>query len=182
MDVMTKLVKNSTQFRAALLAYSSDVYAVLDFSYEFRLHQFNSIVYDLPHLQQLTRMDKALLYASDHFFTNLTGSRPDVPKITVLITDGRNSMIGAGVVPLRDASETLKQKGVRILVVGENGGVDINELLEITEFPDDLLLVDGFSLLSDFVGDMVEKIISAIGKVEMPNLSFTSLLDRNLLA
>lgn len=170
-DVMMAVVKNSSQFRAAVLAYSSNVYAGLNFSDKFKLHQFNSIVNDLPHLQKNTRMDKALLYASDHFFTDLAG-RPDVPKIAVLITDGRNSMYEADAVPPSDASVTLKMKGVRILVVGVMGLLDIDELLDITVFRDDLLVVDGFFSLSDFVGDMVNVVTSAIGKVEIPNRPF----------
>lgn len=162
-EVMKELAKSSSQFNAAVLAFSSDVFAVLDFSQKFNLKLFNDIVDDLPHLQQFTRMDKALIYTSDYIFTALTGSRPEVSKIVVLITDGANSKF-PGFVPLRNASEPLKQKGVRIFVVGDIRGVDIQELLEITEREDDLILVKGFPLLSEFAGVLVDKVTSAIGK------------------
>ena len=171
---MKELMKSSSQLNAAVLAFSDDVFAGLDFSHKFNLTYFNDIVDDLPHLQQFTRMDKALIYTSDYIFTTFAGSRPYASKIAVLITDGANSKL-PGVVPLRIASEPLKQKGVRILVIAERGGADIHELLDITEREDDVILVNGLPFLSEFVGVLVNKVESAIGNFRILQILLTCL-------
>ena len=171
-EVMTSVVGNSSKFEAAVVLYSTRASVKLDFSKKFNLQHFLSAIDNLPFERGYTRTDKALIISSEYIFTNDTLSRrKNVPMIAILITDGQTTKSYPDVVPVSNASEPLKQKGVRIFAVGIGLHVNQQELLDITERKDDLIYTYSFSSLLDIVDDLVNKVLSAIGKNSNP-LSF----------
>ena len=163
--VMMELVKNSIKLNAAVVLYSTRASVKLDFSQKFNLQRFISTIDNLPHERGVTRTDTALIITSEYIFTNHTvNQRHNAPKIAILITDGKAGPRKPDFLPVSNASEPLKQKGVRILAVGIGKRIDKQELLEITERKTDLIISKHFSHLSDLVDDMVANIWMAIGK------------------
>ena len=160
---MYKLGNKCTQVNAAVVLFSTRASVQLHFSKKFKLELFNSVIDRLFHERGITRIDKALLLTASSVFTALAGSRPRVPKISILITDGKNSPSPDNV-PLSNASEPLRQKGVRIFAVGIGKHVDLQELLEITERKEDVFLVTSFFSLLGEVDRLVTNIWWAIGK------------------
>ena len=165
-EIMYKLGNKCTQLNAAVVLYDHVAYLELTFSKKFNLDYFNSVIDNLPLKRGFTGIDKALLLTASSVFTALAGSRPRVPKIAFLTTDSRNTPL-PDTVPLRIASEPLKQKGVRIFAVGIGKGVNLQELLEITERKEDVFLVNSFSSLLGEVDSFVTNILWAIGKYQI---------------
>ena len=166
---MKKLDKKSSQFNAAIVLYNYQATAELNFTHKFEMNHFLHAVDNLGIVSQsiasLTRIDLALQVTSNDVFAINGGSRPNTPKIAVLVTQGSFSFVLKRF-PLRNASDSLMQKSVRLLVVGIDIGDDINKqkLLEITEDKGDLIMVKGFSSLPEFEDILVDKICSAIGE------------------
>lgn len=161
--IVYKLGNKCAQLNAAVVLFSISASVKLTFSKKFNLDYFNSVIDSLVHERGVTRIDKALLLTASSVFTALAGSRPRVPKIAILITDGKNTA-SPDTVPLSIASEPLKQKGVRIFAVGIGKAVALQELLEITGRKEDVFLVNSFSSLLGEVDRLVTNIWWAIGK------------------
>ena len=168
-NTMTKLVTKSSQLNAAIVLYNHEATAELNLTQKFEMNRFLHAMENLgnqdPCTLSLTRIDQALHFTSDHIFGIDGGSRVNTPKIAVLLTHSGLS-IGLRLFPLRNASESLKQKGVRLLIVAIGPGVEAyeQELHDITEIKDDLITITAFSSLFVFENELVDKICSAIGK------------------
>lgn len=163
---MSKLADKSTQFNAAIVLYNDQAKAALNFTKTFDLddflHAMDNLTSPDPCIVSLPRIDSALQVTSDHIFSGPEGR--DAPKVAVLFTQGVPSFTLESF-PLKNVSESLKEKGVRILVVGVGmNDVAQQELLKVTEEEDDLIVVNGFSSLSEFEDVLVAKICSAVGK------------------
>ena len=162
---MMKLVGDSNQFEAAIVLYSTGANVEMNFSTKFNLQHFYSTIDNLPHHRGLTRIDKALITASKYIFTNNTFSRRlNVPMIAILTTDGRTAHGYPDFVPVSNASQPLKQRGVRIFTVGIGKSVSIQELVEITERSNDVFFAESFYTLLNTVDNLVSHVLSAIGK------------------
>lgn len=76
---------------------------------------------------------KALQVAADYGFTIFGGTRPTAPKTFVLVIPGA---IPSGEVPaVEAAARKLKAMGVRLLLLGVNGGPDLNTLKRLSTQP-----------------------------------------------
>lgn len=168
-NTMTKLLTKSSQLNAAIVLYNHEATAELNLTQKFEMNRFLHVMENLgnqdPCTASLTRIDRALQFTSEHVFGTDRGSRLNKPKIAVLLTHS-GLPFGLRLFPLRNASESLKQKGVRLLIVATGSGVDAykQELHDITEIKDDLIMVKAFSSLFVFENELVDKICSAIGK------------------
>ena len=160
-DVMTSLRSFSTRLNAAVVKYSDEATLLVNFTQRFDFDLFFATLFykfDFtfnPHKWQ--RIDKALIFTSKHVFVS-TGQ--NIPKIAILVASGKYPR------PAFDgkASESLKQKGVRIFVVDVNSR-NPKELLSITEREDDLIQKISFNhLLRNSADNLVNKILLAIGK------------------
>ena len=168
-NTMTKLVTKSSKLNAAIVLYNHEATAELNLTQKFDLNRFLHVMENLdnpnPCTVSITRIDRALQFTSDNVFGADGGSRLNTPKIAVLLTHSASSF-GLTVFPQINASESLKQKGIRLLVVGAGPGVEAykEELQDITETNDDLIMIKAFSSLAVFEDELVDKICSAIGK------------------
>ena len=168
-NTMTKLVTRSSKLNAAIVLYNHEATAQLNLTQNFDLNRFHHVMENLDNPNHCTvsptRIDRALQFTSDNVFRTDGGSRLNAPKIAVLLTHSACSF-GLKEFPLQNASESLKQKGIRLLVVGIGPGVEAykHELQDITETNDDLIMVKAFSSLFEFKNELVNKIYSATGK------------------
>ena len=163
-NTMIKLVTKSSKLNAAIVLYNHEATAELNLTQTFDLNRFLHVMENLDNPDSctvsLTRIDRALQFTSDHVFGTDGGSRLNAPKIAVLLTHSALSF-GLTEFPLKNASESLKQKGIRLLVVGTGSGVEAykQELQDITETNDDLIMVKAFSSLVLFENELVDKYV-----------------------
>lgn len=164
---MTKLVKKSSQLNAAIVLYNHQATVELNFTQRFEMDHFSNVIDSLesqdPCDASLTRIDQALQITSDQVYSSHGGSRMDTPKIAVLLSQG-SFPFSLKLFPPKNASESLKQKGVRLLIVGIAAEAYQQELYDITEDKDDLIMVKSFSSLPEVEDILVDKICSAVGK------------------
>ena len=165
-DIMKHLANKSSEFDAAVVVYEHQASVELKFTRTFKLDRFISAMDKLASLHKfvpsLPRIDNALQVTLDSAFNR--NEERNVPKIIVLLSQGAPSFVMEQF-PLRNVSRSLKNKGVRVLVVGVGG--DINqELHNITEGLNDMMILvnNNFSSLLKYKDILVEKICLAAGK------------------
>ena len=158
-NVMLSLRSFST--RRAVVKYSDEATLLVNFTQRFHPNLLFTTLYDgypFPHSShERQRIDKALIFTSKYVFVS-TGQ--DIPKIAILFANGEYPR------PAFDgkASESLKQKGVRIFVVDVNSR-NPKELLSITEREDDLIRCGSFiEMYLESKNDLIKKILLAISE------------------
>ncbi|XP_054636635.1 collagen alpha-1(XIV) chain isoform X3 [Dunckerocampus dactyliophorus] len=103
-------------------------------------------VKNLPYKGGNTLTGMALSYILEHCFKPESGARVDVPKIGILITDGKSQ---DDVIP---PAESLQKAGVELFAIGVKNA-DENELCSIASEPDDshVYNVADFNVMSSIV-------------------------------
>jgi hypothetical protein len=118
------------------MIYSDEARIMSKFGEIGSAEDFNSKVDDLPHLRGKTRIDLALLKASNELFTWAGGMRirSDVIKAAIVITDGRQSPAPDGI-RLDEAAAGLIVQGVKVLSIGIGDKIDQEELRMMVQDP-----------------------------------------------
>ena len=101
-----------------------------------------------------SQTERALQLARTDLFSAKGGSRPDVPKILVVIIYGKSENLLA----VARASMALKRNHVTIIVVGIGDNVNIEELLTMSSGFDNSISVRTFKELKKRVGRIKDKI------------------------
>lgn len=140
------MAPKTTQF--ALVTYSST--ANLHIRFRDRLNQdtFNKIVQQLPFAAGGTRFDKALKLAAEDVFTAEGGARPGVPKVMIILTDGRQSH-DYDVIPLQEAVVPLHRLSVQVHAVAIGSQVNRVELRKLVQKEEDIFSIKDFTNLVD---------------------------------
>ncbi|KAK3745599.1 hypothetical protein QZH41_005840 [Actinostola sp. cb2023] len=128
--------------RAALITYGSRASRVVNFDGTNTLKDFEFAVDSAGKVGGPRRIDSAL----DTAATMLDESRPNVPKIVVLMTAGRTSLTGA-YKALDAAAKPLRDRGAKTYVVAIGAEPNQNELLPVVESPRDIFRIQSFDLL-----------------------------------
>ena len=165
---MSKVRQHSSKINAAVVLYNFKATVEMNLLPKFTLNLFDHVIDNLPSLDPcsafLPRVERALQVTSEVIFV------PQVDKnasqIAVVIGSRLALKNLVDEVLLKNVSESLKSKGVRIMVVlvGDTSPDQQSKFLNITEENKDLILVNGFSTLKDYEDTLVAKICSAIGK------------------
>ena len=95
------------------------------------IQSFSRGVDVVPYIAGPKRLDKALVFAA----RILSKARPNVKKMLVVLTDGKQPLARD---PLDASAKPLHQLGVKISVIGAGGNVSVLELSKITSEPGDL--------------------------------------------
>ena len=167
-ETMAKLVKKSSKFNAAIVLYNDQATVELNFTQKFDMSHFSNAIDSLGSRDKgsnsTARADKALRVTSDHVFGTNGGSRLNMPKIAVLLYEGSFPFSLKGF-SLKNVSESLKVKGVRLLIVGIDVQVYQPELDDIIEFEGlaGYIIAPGFSSLPLYEDFLVDDICLAIG-------------------
>ncbi|KAL9972475.1 hypothetical protein ACROYT_G018783 [Oculina patagonica] len=167
-NIMTKLAKESSHFNSAIVVYNHQAIVEQNLTQKFEMNHFFNLIDGIASqdagIDSLTRIDQALQVTSDYVFGTHGGSRLRMPKIAVLLSHS-SSLLALKQHPLKNTSETLTQRGVRLLIVGIGVDEYQQELRDITEDQgdeDDLIMVKRFSSLPEFEDVLKDKICSAI--------------------
>jgi hypothetical protein len=107
------------------------------------------------------RLDSALQAARQV----LNEARPNLPKIAVLITAGRQALDGPR---LDAAAETLRRSGAKTFVVAIGNTPDTRELQPVVEKQEDILRISSFDRLTPEVPSVIDKIINRNGMCIIP--------------
>ena len=108
--------------------------------------EFNAAVDNLPLMRSTTRIDKALTLAQNELYTEKNGGRAGVPKILILLTDGSQTLSEDAKDPSRLA-KIIRDKGVKLVVVGIGAAVNQTELAEISGDRSNLFMTGTFDKL-----------------------------------
>jgi len=159
-EVALELSMELTKFDAAVVKYSDEPTLVLKFS---PIDDFYTFLYGPVYWPGKSagrqRIDKALTFTSKYVFSS---AGQEIPKIAILFAFTEHLQPGH---PLGKASESLRQKGVRILVVEVNSINPRKELLNITERENDLIHIRSlYEVTYNDVIYLVTKVLRAIGK------------------
>ncbi|XP_078378186.1 von Willebrand factor A domain-containing protein 2-like isoform X2 [Oculina patagonica] len=111
-------------------------------------------------------IDKALILANERLFTKEAGMRVNdnnTLKIIILLTAGKQTQDQGSFTSLKEASQPLRDKGIKIYVVGVGSDEDIDEdeLIEIAGTQENVLTTDLFEELVVLAED-VSKVICGI--------------------
>ncbi|XP_057306646.1 coadhesin-like [Hydractinia symbiolongicarpus] len=94
-----------------------------------------------------TRTDRALQVAEEKFFCEACGLREGVPRVLLVLTDGKSSMNSR---PMPDASRKLKEElNVNIMTIGVGKEINVDELHEIASYPENVFVLEGYAYLKD---------------------------------
>lgn len=141
------------QSQAAMILYSNSATVYARFGQHATAEEFEQAVDALPYERGLARTDKALLLAAAEIFP---GARSGVPKIALLITDGKQTR-AADAKDLKEASAPLQKAGVRVLAVGIGSGIDLDELRLVTEADENVFVAKNFPDLLVQLGNLTSK-------------------------
>ena len=108
---------------------------------------FLAAVDKLPLFGYTTRIDKALNMAKSEMFKAENGGRPNVPKLIILLTDGRQTKDADAMNP-GDIAEELRKSGIKLIVIGIGKYVNVTELLQMAGHPSNVYEVSNFDQLA----------------------------------
>lgn len=137
------------QSQIAVISYSDGAQVDIRFGEYSNVNDFNAAVDRVRHQRQRTRIDKALDLASTKVFTPSGGARPNVAKVMVILTDGKQTVTGDSKT-LDVAVRPLREKNVTVFAVGVGKAIDINELLLLVgDDVENLFRADNFDQLAE---------------------------------
>lgn len=148
--------------RIALILYSNFATAAVRLDEEKTLASFDNLVDGLPHERGVTRIDRALKLARSIFDSNGV-TRRGVPKIFILLTDGKQTM-AQDVLTLDEAARPLHERDVKIFVVGMGSNVDVEELKAVALDKKDVFLAPSFDNLVSLSGSLSKKMCQVASK------------------
>lgn len=150
-DVITNFEISHNDTRVGVIRYSTRASVMFDFQFsaDNNILLLKETFDNIQPAEGETKTERALQLALTDLFSAEGGSRPeDVPKILVVITNGRSESALA----VARASMALKENHVTIVSVGIGEEVDIEELLSMASTADDAIRVSTFAALKKRVG------------------------------
>lgn len=156
-EIAQSFLKSSQDSRAGVIMYSGQPELSVDFVTKSKFEYFKSAVDALAHRRSLTRIDRALHFASRNLFAN---PRTGVVSIAVVMTDGVQTP-EPDVEPLRQAVSALHSKGVRVLAVSVGPRVNRSELKELVTSQEDVFHMSSFQELLDKSAKLLETVCPA---------------------
>lgn len=135
--IMETLTISRGSSHVGLMIYSDEARIMAKFNKIQSEKDLDHALDSLPHLRGRTRIDIALKLASAELFTRNGGMRSSqsVPKVAMVITDGRQSP-AADAIRLDEAVAPLLVRGVKVLAIGVGDKIDREELEMMVRSPD----------------------------------------------
>lgn len=143
--------------RGSVVIYSGVASLEIRFNAYSNSTAFDEAVDDLPYLGSLRRMDLGLREGGDA----MKDARPDVPKVVVLLTAGRQSL-SSNLLP--QSVKPLQDLGANIYVVAIGSQPDDQELRPVVKEPGDVLQVSTFDDLTPQTRPIAKHIVNKTGK------------------
>ena len=123
------------------------------------------MLWKIPHHQDVTRIDLGLHVANTQLFTTKAGMRENAKKIAILFTDGEQTTDGVNdSIPLREASNRLRERGIIVYAVGIGDSVKKNQLLDIAGDQQHMIEISSFSELQQSAAKIAASTCQIAGK------------------
>ena len=116
--------------RAGVVTFSNNAVLSIRLKDHIDISAFNNAVDSIPFIGSGTRIDVGLRLAERQLFTIANGGRLGVPKILILLTDGSQTQASGAEDPSSVANE-IRNKGIKLLVIGIGSGTNQAELLRL---------------------------------------------------
>ena len=133
---------SSNATRVSTIIYSDFPKLIFDFDTYSDKQSINTAIDNLEYLGNRTRIDKALALA----LTVFTKSRPSVPRIAFVLTDGKQTE-DYDAKPLDIAVRPLHDLGVQVYVIGIGSYIEQDELHLLARRREDVFFVSSFEIL-----------------------------------
>ena len=133
---------SSNATRVSTIIYSDFPKLIFDFDTYSDKQSINTAIDNLEYLGNRTRIDKALALA----LTVFSKSRPSVPRIAFVLTDGKQTE-DYDAKPLDIAVRPLHDLGVQVYVIGIGSYIEQDELYLLSRRREDVFFVSSFEIL-----------------------------------
>ena len=153
-EIAQSFLNSGQDSRAGVIMYSGEPELSVDFVGRREFEYFKSAVDGLAHRRSMTRIDRAIRFASRTLFAN---PRTTVMSIAVVMTDGVQTP-QPDAEPLSQAVSVLNSKGVRVLAVGVGPRVNRSELNELVRSQEDVFQMSSFQELLDKSAKLLETV------------------------
>lgn len=142
--------------RIGVIRYSTRASVIFDFQFsaDNNILLLKEIIDNIPYAEGETKTERALQLALTDLFSAKGVSRPDVPKILVVMTFGKSD----NALGVARASMALKENDVTVLSVGIGEEVDMEELLLMASTAEDVITVNSFTALKKRVERIRDKV------------------------
>ena len=122
--------------RIGMIRFATDAELIFPFNKYYRWWDLVHAIANMEDSSGGTRTDKAFRLARTELFTEKGGSRPNVPKLLVLLTDGHPNFRERAV---REAY-LLKKSGVYVVVLAIGKDINTEEPRKLASRPDDVIV------------------------------------------
>lgn len=159
-DFVWSVVRNfpisNNDTRVAVIRYSSQADVIFDFQFSAKNNVpfLKETLDNMEYVGGETKTELALDLARTGLFTEERGSRTKVPKILVVMSNGKSD----DALAVARTSMALKRQEVTVVVVAIGDEVDLEELLLMASTPEDVISVSTFSTLKKRVGKIRDKV------------------------
>lgn len=141
-DLTNVFQVSSNATRVSTIIYSDFPKLIFDFDTYSNKQSINTAIDNLEYLGNRTRIDKALALA----LTVFSKSRPSVPRIAFVLTDGKQTE-DYDAKPLDIAVRPLHDLGVQVYVIGIGSYIEQDELYLLARRREDVFFVSSFEIL-----------------------------------
>nr|KAG5712283.1 hypothetical protein BaRGS_023862 [Batillaria attramentaria] len=151
--LVSDLEISRTAAQVGLVTFSTDPHRIFFLNQYYDKNSVLSALGHVPYLSGATYTQRALVYMREHFFTASAGSRSGVPKVLILLTDGKSTS------PTETAQQArlLKEQGIYVIAVGIGFSLNQNELHSIASDSNGVVSVSAFSDLLTHI-ENIEKL------------------------
>ena len=158
--VATKIGVSSTGPRLGVVTFSYFSELSIKLSDHSNISSFKNAVDNILLMGSKTRIGQALRLAQEELFSFSNGGRAGIPKLLILLTDGRQKQ-DAGASQRGDIADELRADGINILAVGIGQGVNKTELREIAGNLQSVYISDNKIIGPDFISVIANTICEA---------------------
>ena len=154
--VMKNFEISNNDTLVGIIRYSTRARVIFDFQFsaDNNIPFLKETIDNIPFAEGETKTELALQLALSDLFSAKGGSRPDVPKILVVVTFGRSD----NALGVARASMALRDNHVTVLSVGIAEEVDMEELMLMASTAEDVITVKSVSALKKRVAGIRDKV------------------------
>ena len=155
-SVMRNFPISNNDTRVAVIRYSTQANVIFDFQFsaDNNVPLLKETLDNVEYVSGETKTELALQLALTDLFSARGGSRPKVPKILVVMSNGKSD----NALAVARASMALKTQQVTMVVVGIGEEVDVEELLLMASTSEDVISVSTFNTLKKRVGKIRDRV------------------------
>ncbi|KAI8775214.1 vitrin, partial [Biomphalaria glabrata] len=173
--VQYQVGSNLTHFSEIVFSSPPNINVVFGFNKYLTNTELSEALLRTPYPSGETYTAQALNLARTSAFTSANGARTDVPKIAVVLTDGKSTYPND---TSREA-EDLKKSGAVVLAIGVSQRISPEELNTIATLPHYVFHVDDFAGLQSIINNVSKTVCTVVAqKAESSCVSLYRCLGR----